>query len=74
MTIIQRHSYSECQCCHVTLGQESKVMDTVNQAGQRVVDRTLGIQPTIRVRPGWSVNVLVTRDLILRPYPLGGTP
>jgi type IV secretion system protein VirB10 len=48
--------------------------DTVNQAGQRVVDRTLGIQPTIRVRPGWSVNVLVTRDLILRPYPLGGTP
>jgi type IV secretion system protein VirB10 len=48
--------------------------DTVNQAGQRVVDRTLGIQPTIRVRPGWPVNVLVTRDLILRPYPLGGTP
>ena len=41
--------------------------DTVNQAGQRVVDRRLGIQPTIRIRPGWPVRVVVTRDLILRP-------
>ena len=42
--------------------------DTVNQAGQRVVDRNLGIQPTINVRPGWPVRVIVTRDLILRPH------
>ena len=41
--------------------------DTVNQAGQRVVDRSLGIQPTIRIRSGWPVRVVVTRDLILRP-------
>jgi type IV secretory pathway VirB10-like protein len=41
--------------------------DTVNQAGKRVVDRSLGIQPTIRIRPGWPVRVVVTRDLILRP-------
>lgn len=43
--------------------------DTVNQSGQRVVDRNLGIQPTIRVRPGWPVRVIVTRDIILRPKP-----
>ena len=42
--------------------------DTINQAGQRVVERNLGIQPTIRVRPGWPVRVVVTRDLILRPH------
>lgn len=42
--------------------------DTVNQAGQRVVERNLGIQPTIKVRPGWPVRVVVTRDLILRPH------
>ena len=42
--------------------------DTVNQAGQRVVDRNLGVQPTIKVRPGWPVRVIVTRDLILRPH------
>lgn len=41
--------------------------DTVNEAGQRVVDRNLGIQPTIRVRPGWPVRVIVTRDIVLRP-------
>lgn len=42
--------------------------DTINQAGQRVVDRNLNIQPTIKVRPGWPVRVVVTRDLILRPH------
>ncbi|GGY36996.1 TrbI/VirB10 family protein [Parvularcula lutaonensis] len=47
--------------------------DTVNQAGQRVVERNLGIQPTIRVRPGWPLRVVVTRDLILRPHPQGAT-
>ncbi len=45
--------------------------DTVSQAGQRVVDRTLNIQPTIRVRPGWPVRVIVTRDLVLRPHDRG---
>ena len=45
--------------------------DTINEAGQRVVDRNLGIQPTIRVRPGWPVRVVVTRDLILRAHPRG---
>lgn len=41
--------------------------DTLNEAGQRIVDRNLGIQPTIRIRPGWPVRVIVTRDMILRP-------
>lgn len=44
---------------------------TVIQAGQRAVDRSLTIQPTIRVRPGWPVRVLVTRDVILHPYTEG---
>ncbi len=42
--------------------------DTTNQAGQRIVDRNLNIQPTLKVRPGWPVRVIVTRDLVLRPY------
>ncbi len=41
--------------------------DTINEAGQRAVDRSLGVQPSITVRPGWPVNVIVTRDLVLRP-------
>jgi type IV secretion system protein TrbL len=42
--------------------------DSVSRTGQQVVDRNLGIQPTIRVAPGAPVRVLVTRDLVLRRY------
>ena len=42
--------------------------DTANQAGQRIVDRNLNIQPTLKVRPGWPLRVIVTRDLVLRPF------
>ena len=42
--------------------------DTANQSGQRIVDRNLNIQPTLKVRPGWPLRVIVTRDLVLRPY------
>lgn len=39
-----------------------------DRAGQRIVERNLDIQPTIRVRPGFPVRVLVHKDLILRPW------
>lgn len=42
--------------------------DSVNQAGQRITQRNLEIQPTITVRPGFSVNVILTRDLVIPPY------
>ena len=42
--------------------------DTLNQAGQQVVRRNLNIQPTLTIRPGYPVRVIVTRDLILQPY------
>jgi type IV secretory pathway VirB10-like protein len=41
----------------------------VNQIGQRLTARNLNIQPTITVRPGYAVNVMVTKDLVVRPYP-----
>jgi type IV secretion system protein TrbI len=43
--------------------------DSVNQIGQRIVGRSLNVQPTITIRPGFPVRVLVTRDLVLEPYP-----
>lgn len=42
--------------------------DSVNQIGQRIVGRSLNVQPTITIRPGFPVRVLVTRDLVLEPY------
>lgn len=40
----------------------------VNSIGQGMVQRQLNIQPTITVRPGFGVNVIVTKDMILQPY------
>jgi type IV secretion system protein VirB10 len=39
-----------------------------NQVGEQVVGRSLDIQPTITILPGFPVRVLVTRDLVLEPY------
>ena len=40
----------------------------VNRAGQRITEKNLNVQPTITVRPGWPLRVIVHRDLVLRPY------
>lgn len=42
------------------------------QTGSRIVDRELTVRPTLRVRAGAPVRVLVTRDIQLRLY-RGGT-
>jgi type IV secretory pathway VirB10-like protein len=42
--------------------------DSLNQTGQQVVRRNLNIQPTLTIRPGFPVRVIVNRDLVLAPY------
>lgn len=42
---------------------------TTNRAGQRLIERNLNVQPTITVRPGWPLRVIVHKDIVLRPYP-----
>ncbi|TPW27688.1 TrbI/VirB10 family protein [Pararhizobium mangrovi] len=42
--------------------------DSVNDAGQKIVQRQLGVKPTLTIRPGLPVRVIVTRDLVLEPY------
>jgi type IV secretory pathway VirB10-like protein len=44
--------------------------DSLNQTGQLVVRRNLNIQPTVTIRPGFPVRVIVNRDLVLAPYPI----
>ena len=39
-----------------------------NQVGQQVVGRSLNVQPTITIRPGFPVRVIVNHDLVLEPY------
>lgn len=42
--------------------------DSISQTGRQLVGRSLNIQPTITIRPGFPVRVIVTRDLVLEPY------
>lgn len=41
---------------------------TFNQAGQEIVRRQLNVPPTLTIRPGFPVRVLVSRDLVLAPW------
>ncbi len=45
------------------MGQE------LNMVGQNLLNRNLNIQPTLIIRPGYAFNVLVSRTMILPPYP-----
>jgi len=53
-----------------TLLQElaSDASADVNRAGQKIVGRHLNIAPTLEIRPGFPFNVMVNKDIILRPY------
>nr|WP_197521150.1 TrbI/VirB10 family protein [Bradyrhizobium icense] len=42
--------------------------DSLNQTGQQIVRRNLNIQPTLTIRPGSPVRVIVNRDLVLEPF------
>lgn len=48
---------------------QQSTQSTTNRAGQRLVERYLNVQPTITVRPGWPLRVIVHKDIVfLRPY------
>jgi type IV secretion system protein VirB10 len=42
--------------------------DTINDAGQQIIRRQLNVAPTLTIRPGFPVRIVVTRDLVLEPY------
>ena len=48
---------------------QQSTQSTTNRAGQRLIERNLNVQPTIKVRPGWPLRVIVHKDLVFRrPY------
>jgi type IV secretory pathway VirB10-like protein len=51
----------------VIAGRES-AQETVSQVGQEITKRNMSIQPTLTIRPGFPVRVMVSKDLVLRPY------
>ena len=55
----------------IVIAARNGVQDTVNQVGQELTRRNLDIKPTIKIRPGFPLRVLVSRDLVLEPYVTG---
>lgn len=60
----------------VTFSGESDLVQAIRQstqqnvsrAGDQITSRNLQIQPTITIRPGAPVRLIVHRDLILAPW------
>jgi type IV secretion system protein VirB10 len=50
------------------LSIRNSTQDSVNQAGQQITQKNLNVQPTIKVRPGWPLRVIIHKDIVLRPY------
>ena len=48
---------------------EQSAIKNTDQAGQSLVQRQLDVQPTLTVRPGWPLRIIVHKDLVLEPYP-----
>jgi type IV secretion system protein VirB10 len=52
----------------VIIATRQSAQDAVNQVGQEITKRNVSIQPTLTIRPGFPMRVMVNKDLILRPY------
>lgn len=60
----------------LSLGDESDLVRALREsaqqssarAGDRMVQRALDVQPTLTVRPGWPLRVILHKDLILPPW------
>lgn len=42
--------------------------DRTSAIGQQIVRRQLNIQPTLTIRPGFPVRIIVNRDLVMKPW------
>lgn len=55
-------NYSSSQIIAASLGQQ------MGDLGMDMARRGLDIAPTIEIRPGYNFNVMVTKDIILKPW------
>lgn len=53
---------------NTVIALRDSAQNTANQVGQEITRRNLSIQPTLTVRPGFPLDVMVNKDLVLRPY------
>ncbi|MGN6207760.1 TrbI/VirB10 family protein [Asticcacaulis sp.] len=73
-TLLGLTSYSGDDDSDLVEAFRDGMRQTANQAGQRLVQKAIDIKPSLTVRPGWPVRVIVQKDLILKPYKTGEAP
>ena len=57
-------------------GEESEIAAAIRESaqgtaediGEQLIGRQMNIQPTLTIRPGFPVRILVNRDFVLEPY------
>lgn len=52
----------------VVLGVRQGAQDTLSQVAQEITRRNLDVQPTLHIRQGFPLRILLNKDLLLRPY------
>lgn len=52
----------------IVVATREGAQDAVNQVGQEITRRNMSVQPTLTIRPGFAMRVMVSKDLVLRPY------
>jgi type IV secretion system protein TrbI len=52
----------------VIVATRDSAQDSVNQTGQQLTRKNLDVQPTLKVRPGFELRVLIQRDVTLPPF------
>ncbi|AZO68051.1 TrbI/VirB10 family protein [Mesorhizobium sp. M6A.T.Cr.TU.016.01.1.1] len=53
---------------HIAKAIRESAQDSVSNVGQQMVRDQLNVQPTLTIRPGFPVRIIVNRDLLLAPY------
>jgi type IV secretion system protein VirB10 len=46
----------------------AQMAEDINRSGQKIVDMQLNVKPTLKVPPGARFNIMVNKDIILKPY------
>lgn len=46
----------------------AQAAEDINKSGQKIVDMQLDVKPTLKIRPGYKFNIMVNKDMVLRPY------
>lgn len=52
----------------IVIATRESVQESVNRVGQQITRRNLDLQPTLTVRVGYPLRVIVKRDMVLPPH------